>query len=124
MYANKCIARLISVYFCILFSQWHNTIFNDLFFTVYMTLNTKKSPDYRRINIPPWLDGANAAAEPTREAIAAIFIMVRMKWGNLSKSARPRTHTFQVEANLRMEQIYVFVDNSLGQKVPVIFVNA
>ena len=76
MYANKCIARLISVYFCILFSQWHNTIFNDLFFTVYMTLNTKKSPDYRRINIPPWLDGANAAAEPTREAIAAIFIMV------------------------------------------------
>ena len=119
MYANKCIARLISVYFCILFSQWHNTIFNDLFFTVYMTLNTKKSPDYRRINIPPWLDGANAAAEPTREAIAAIFIMVRMMWGNLSKTenTQPRTHTFQVEANLRVEQIYVFVDNSVGQKV-------
>ena len=71
MYVNKCIARLISV-----LQPVHNTIFNDLFFTVYMTLNTKKSPDYRRINIPPWLDGANAAAEPTREAIAAIFIMV------------------------------------------------
>lgn len=92
MYANKCIARLISVYFCILFSQWHNTIFNDLFFTVYMTLNTKKSPDYRRINIPPWLDGANAAAEPTREAIAAIFIMVRMIVGKSKQNQPDREH--------------------------------